>query len=164
MQKQMEHIEVAVRARPLNNFETTNNAESAWEIRRGGMLSNRYKQRSLNRSHDKRMAEMLLEGQEKTIQLKNKYRFGFDCQERGAARRAERNSSMSCRASNQLRSKSAAPFGAPRSMVQSQTGIGKGTKAFETICEQAGAGCTRNQSSVSTVRPSASGVHPSNGF
>ena len=164
MQKQMEHIEVAVRARPLNNFEMANNAEPAWEIRKGGVLSSRYKQRSLNRSPDRRMAEMLSEGQEKTIQLKNKYRFGFDCQERVAARRAERNGSMSCRASNQVRSKSAAPFGALRSTVRSQTGIGKGIKAFEAICEQAGAGCARNQSSTSTVRPSASGARPGNGF
>ena len=67
MQKQNEHIEVAVRARPLNNFENMNNAESAWEIRKGGLLSNRYKQRSVSRSYDKRMAEMVLEGQDKTI-------------------------------------------------------------------------------------------------
>ena len=52
MPKQFENIEVAVRARPLNNFEVVNLAEAAWEIRKGGMLSNRYKQRNFNRSND----------------------------------------------------------------------------------------------------------------
>jgi DNA replication protein DnaC len=52
MHKQFENIEVAVRARPLNNFETTKHAEAAWEIKKGGMQSNRCKQRSLNRPGD----------------------------------------------------------------------------------------------------------------
>ena len=39
------------------------------------------------------------EAPERTIQLKNKYRFGFDCGEQGAAKRA-RNGGISARASN----------------------------------------------------------------
>jgi len=56
------------------------------------------------------MVEMVAEAQDKTktIALKNKYRFGFDCGEKGPARRAERNGSISSRANNQPRSKSAA--------------------------------------------------------
>ena len=122
MQRQFENIEVAVRTRPLNNFETSNLAEAAWETRRGGMLSSRRKQRSLNRTGDLRLGEVAADVPEKTIQLKNKYRFGFNCGERGATKRAK-NGAISCRASNQPRSKSAVnmmqhPHGAQRSMMQ----------------------------------------------
>ena len=67
MQKQFENIEVAVRARPLNTFETNHLAEAAWEVRRGGMQSNRCKQRSLNRTGDLRLGEVTMEVPEKTI-------------------------------------------------------------------------------------------------
>ena len=99
MQKQFENIEVAVRARPLNTFETNHLAEAAWEIRRGATQSNRCKQRSLNRTGELRLGEVTAEAPERTIQLKNKYRFGFDCGEQGAAKRA-RNGGISARASN----------------------------------------------------------------
>ena len=68
MHRKPENIEVAVRARPLNNFENVQNEESAWDVKRGGLGSHRYGRRQLSRSNDRGMLETIHdEGCDKVI-------------------------------------------------------------------------------------------------
>lgn len=57
------NIEVAIRARPLNNFECRDGEDNAWEIKQG---------------ESKKSKTQSAELCDKVIQLKNTFRFGFN--------------------------------------------------------------------------------------
>ena len=85
--KKIENIEVAVRVRPLNGYETRVHEELAWDVKKGGLAGNR--QRQLNRSQDRHFLDGLNENQDMVIALKNKYRFGFDSRKKEEAKKSK---------------------------------------------------------------------------